>query len=137
MAGLDLFKFCKSLRRTNSRNAIRKLLKRIDGIETESFKNIDMNLYSLIKKKRKYIANHLKSKKEIMTKYVEDYHGLTLKQYRKIIRDGCSECGSHKNMHLHHIIPKSDGGTNDVTNLTPLCRDCHCKKHPFMFNLYK
>lgn len=26
---------------------------------------------------------------------------------------------------VHHMIPREDGGSNDVSNLVPLCRECH------------
>ena len=29
---------------------------------------------------------------------------------------------------VDHIIPLHDGGTHDVENLQPLCRDCHAAK---------
>ena len=30
---------------------------------------------------------------------------------------------------VHHILPKSLGGTDDEDNLVPLCFDCHEKIH--------
>jgi hypothetical protein len=30
---------------------------------------------------------------------------------------------------VHHIIPLSEGGTNDESNLMSLCRSCHEKIH--------
>lgn len=30
---------------------------------------------------------------------------------------------------VHHIIPLSEGGTNDESNLMSLCRSCHQKVH--------
>lgn len=42
----------------------------------------------------------------------------------------CSSCGWDKSVcDLHHIIPKSIGGTNDHTNLTVLCPNCHRLAH--------
>ena len=43
----------------------------------------------------------------------------------------CAICGHGKRNHLeiHHIIPKSEGGTNDIGNLIPLCHTCHCMIH--------
>jgi len=48
-------------------------------------------------------------------------------------RDGkkCVICGKHlpfKKMTLDHIIPKSKGGSNDVTNLRSTCFKCNCEK---------
>jgi len=37
----------------------------------------------------------------------------------------CFECGSDKNVHQHHIIPKSLGGTKTI----PLCETCHGRVH--------
>lgn len=37
----------------------------------------------------------------------------------------CFECGSSENIHQHHIIPKSLGGTKTI----PLCVECHGKVH--------
>ena len=44
----------------------------------------------------------------------------------------CVICGSrhHGNkLEIHHVIPKSEGGTNEVGNLIPLCHTCHCAVH--------
>lgn len=30
---------------------------------------------------------------------------------------------------VHHILPKSEGGSNDFENLMSLCRSCHNKIH--------
>ena len=30
---------------------------------------------------------------------------------------------------IHHIIPKSKGGTNDMSNLTYICPNCHRIAH--------
>lgn len=40
----------------------------------------------------------------------------------------CVYCGSHKNLTLDHVIPKSKGGTNDWTNLVTSCIKCNLKK---------
>ena len=40
-------------------------------------------------------------------------------------RDICFECGGTDNIHNHHIIPKSLGGTKTI----PLCIVCHSKVH--------
>jgi hypothetical protein len=42
----------------------------------------------------------------------------------------CMCCGSTKKpIDLHHIIHRSQGGTDDPSNLGPLCRECHEKHH--------
>lgn len=51
-----------------------------------------------------------------------------------LIRDGyqCGNCGSPNNLHVHHIVPLSKGGSNRLTNLRTLCEQCHKKLHPHM-----
>ena len=45
----------------------------------------------------------------------------------------CSKCGNTENLTLHHILPLSDGGTNDKENFVILC-DEHQKK---LHGIYK
>jgi 5-methylcytosine-specific restriction endonuclease McrA len=50
---------------------------------------------------------------------------------RRILRrDGylCTRCGRLA-AHVHHIIPAAAGGSNDPSNLTSLCADCHRRAH--------
>ena len=46
-------------------------------------------------------------------------------------RDGfrCTKCGCPDNLHVHHIKEKSKGGSNELSNLITLCRDCHAEEH--------
>ncbi len=42
----------------------------------------------------------------------------------------CSSCGdTPRNLHLHHRVPLSKGGSNKVSNLELLCEDCHSMEH--------
>lgn len=42
----------------------------------------------------------------------------------------CSNCGwNEASCDIHHIVPQSKGGTNDHTNLTNLCPNCHRLAH--------
>ncbi len=45
----------------------------------------------------------------------------------------CEECFKHgiavPAEHVHHIIPLTDGGTNDESNLMSLCKSCHSRIH--------
>lgn len=43
----------------------------------------------------------------------------------------CRRCGSQQNMHVHHIVARYDGGTNDLSNLITLCYNCHMEWHAF------
>jgi len=37
----------------------------------------------------------------------------------------CFECGVGENIHQHHVVPRSTGGTMTI----PLCQLCHAKVH--------
>lgn len=45
-----------------------------------------------------------------------------LKRYRV-----CAECGAPAT-DVDHVIPKAQGGTDDLANLQPLCHVCHSRK---------
>ena len=43
----------------------------------------------------------------------------------------CVECGSPRDLTLHHIVPISEGGRRYLpSNIVTLCRSCHAAKHP-------
>lgn len=41
----------------------------------------------------------------------------------------CVNCGSSEYIEYHHIVPLIHGGTNNITNIVPLCTDCHNAAH--------
>lgn len=41
----------------------------------------------------------------------------------------CVNCGSDENVELHHIVPIFLGGTNNISNIVPLCHACHAAAH--------
>ena len=41
---------------------------------------------------------------------------------------GCALCGKMLHLEVDHIIERSDGGTNDISNLRLLCKKCHDQK---------
>ena len=47
-----------------------------------------------------------------------------------IIKDICFECGSGDDIHYHHVVPESRGGTRAI----PLCAICHGKVHNVEFS---
>lgn len=48
----------------------------------------------------------------------------------------CKKCGStHKNLDLHHIVPRKKGGLNSINNLIPLCKQCHLTRHNMVTHL--
>lgn len=48
-----------------------------------------------------------------------------------VSRDGgkCKWCESTVNLEVHHILPKSQGGTDAANNLVTLCHKCHKQWH--------
>ena len=41
----------------------------------------------------------------------------------------CVNCGSIKFIDYHHIVPLENGGTNNLSNIVPLCVNCHLAAH--------
>lgn len=41
----------------------------------------------------------------------------------------CANCGSTDKIEYHHIVPLVLGGTNNLSNIVPLCKVCHLKAH--------
>ena len=42
----------------------------------------------------------------------------------------CKKCGSDsQRLHVHHIKPRKDGGSDEMDNLKVLCPDCHADEH--------
>lgn len=46
-------------------------------------------------------------------------------------RDGwtCQLCGSRRDLQVHHLRFRSQGGDDTPTNLLTLCRRCHAELH--------
>lgn len=71
-------------------------------------------------------------RRTMSAEYPDDWDELRRKVYR---RAGyrCQNCDrTNIELHAHHIVPLSVGGTNALTNLACLCRDCHEAIHPHM-----
>jgi hypothetical protein len=49
----------------------------------------------------------------------------------------CAYCGSEKNLTLDHIIPRSKGGSDKITNIVCACKECnHDKGQEFWSEWY-
>ncbi len=54
------------------------------------------------------------------------------KEIYKMIADTqpwCQLCGSTNWLEIHHIVYRSEGGSNDERNLIRLCKNCHIMVH--------
>lgn len=45
-------------------------------------------------------------------------------------RDGaaCRYCGSERNLSIDHVVPRIQGGSNELENLVVACRSCNSRK---------
>jgi CRISPR/Cas system Type II protein with McrA/HNH and RuvC-like nuclease domain len=62
-----------------------------------------------------------------------NYHNkkdLKISRQRIYQRDGfqCVYCGTHKNLTIDHVMPKSRGGANSWENMVTCCFTCNSKK---------
>jgi hypothetical protein len=48
---------------------------------------------------------------------------------KEFLPDKCANCGAGGDLHIHHIVPLINGGTNRITNLVNLCETCHGLVH--------
>jgi len=46
-----------------------------------------------------------------------------------MILDFCVMCGTKKNLHNHHVVPRALGGSDKKSNLITVCVRCHAKIH--------
>jgi len=67
-----------------------------------------------------------------------DFEGKNLRE-KVLWRDNykCQQCDVTSNLQIHHIIPKSKGGTNTLNNLITLCAKCHKELHEGKWKLNK
>ena len=48
---------------------------------------------------------------------------------KNIVGNTCCNCQSDKNIEYHHIVPLALGGADIVSNIVPLCHQCHKAAH--------
>lgn len=66
-----------------------------------------------------------------ISRYVNmPYMGVVLTRQNIFRRDGhkCQYCGTHKDLTLDHLIPRSKGGKSTWNNLLTACRRCNARK---------
>lgn len=83
------------------------------------------------------ISSIVKSKKLEGIEYQQfDFEGRNIRA-KVLWRDKytCQKCNSKENLNTHHIIMRSKGGTNTISNLITLCESCHNELHKGEFKL--
>ena len=84
---------------------------------------------------RKWVAKnkermaHLKARRYAREKGADGSH--TLEEWQKlkeIYGNVCAVCKENKPLTKDHVIPLSKGGSDYITNIQPLCRNCNSKK---------
>lgn len=73
--------------------------------------------------------SHLKSRRYARERNAEGSH--TLLQWNELklkLNNICTICREPKKLTKDHIIPLSKGGTDFITNIQPLCKNCNSKK---------
>lgn len=72
-----------------------------------------------------------------MSGYPEDWDSRRRRVYRRDNHQ-CQKCNAKGGprgdveLHAHHITPKSQGGSHELSNLETLCKSCHASAHPHM-----
>jgi hypothetical protein len=42
----------------------------------------------------------------------------------------CADCGTERpKLHRHHVVPRSQGGSDDQDNIILICANCHEDRH--------
>lgn len=94
-----------------------------DDTYCDKHKGMMSKRYERYSRDKHHGENYGKAWRKIRRAYVES-HPLCEK---------CLEEGRYvKVEEVHHIVPVSEGGTNDADNLMSLCRNCHAKIHAEM-----
>ena len=73
--------------------------------------------------------SHLKARRYAREKGAKGSH--TLEEWESLKERheyNCLFCGKRKPLTKDHIVPLSEGGTDFITNIQPLCRNCNSRK---------
>ena len=93
------------------------------GVCAESRGGVDSMAESAARTKKEGL---IVTYKELKTEFVRP-------SFRKRLNDElgqcCVNCGETENIEYHHIVPLSLGGTNNISNIVPLCARCHKAAH--------
>lgn len=80
------------------------------------------------------IIAHLKARRYARERGAIGYH--TLEEWT-ILKDSynnkCAGCGRNIELTKDHIIPLSEGGSDYIENIQPLCKSCNSRKWKFIY----
>ena len=81
-----------------------------------------------------YCWNQEDNRSKVRANYPDNWDELR----RNVLRRDAYRCrncnASGTELHVHHVVPLTCGGTNNESNLTTLCEQCHKAIHPHMKN---
>jgi 5-methylcytosine-specific restriction endonuclease McrA len=72
-----------------------------------------------------------KEKRKLLAEMRDQFEHQPKISRAKLSNRTCKACLGRAQVR-HHIVQLQHGGTNDVRNIVPLCRDCHKKIHPWL-----
>ena len=78
------------------------------------------------------IRRNTKNRVKKVVKTIKDVSSRTAEKIMKRMSLPCSCCGFHVQgvtLDVHHIVPKKEGGTDDMDNLCYICPNCHRIAH--------
>ena len=111
------------------------LVKEIDGMDCEN----DITFYSKLSR-YKELQNMIKlnTRAEKQKEVSEIRYSITKnkEEILETFNNRCEVCNFNfkEVLVVHHILPISDGGTNELENLSVLCPTCHAIVHKLMSN---
>ena len=82
---------------------------------------------------------HLKARRYAREKGAKGRH--TLSEWEKLKEKNnykCAFCGERKKLTKDHIVPLSEGGSDYIENIQPLCKNCNSRKWKYTdLNIYE
>lgn len=125
------------------KDQISVLLREVNHIQTESEACIKTLLRNVLTENptkskedrilRAYEAGIFNFEREKLERPDEQSYESIKKDIRQQDQYRCVCCGrgpDHGELHVHHIVPLYQFGTNNYKNLVTLCHPCHNKQHP-------
>jgi len=131
-------------RKTNhfcSQNCHSSFQKTIPMVKQAAYKGVRKEGESRQIYHRRYCKNnpenisHLKARRYARERGAEGSH--ILQEWidlKEIFNNKCGYCREEKKLTKDHIIPLSEGGTDYIYNIQPLCRNCNSKKWKHIYS---